>query len=345
MKMNLSRILIVGMGSIGKRHISIIKKQFPEMSISVLRHKKCGETFQVDGVDHCFSSIEDALIYKPEAAIISNPATYHLDTAKPLARAGVHLLIEKPISITSDGLGRLISICNENNVVLMTGYNLRFSPSLKALRGILRDKKIGKVLSIRSEVGQYLPDWRLNSDYRDTVSALKRLGGGVLLELSHEIDYLLWLFGSIAWVKAHISKQSNLEIDVEDTAYIILGFDKDKSGYQITASLNMDFIRQDAIRNCTVIGEKGSLKWNAISGTVEYFGTEKNKWQIIFSERPEKNLTYIEEIKHFFKCIEKNERPLISGEEGKATIDVVEAVRCSSRIEKSVHLKYMTGNN
>ena len=333
------------MGSIGKRHIGIIKEQFPEILISVLRHQKCGEKFHMDGVEHCFSSIEDALAYRPEAAIIANPATYHLATAKPLARAGVHLLIEKPISITGDGLDSLISICNENNVVLMTGYNLRFLPSLKIFRKNLYDKKIGRIFSIRSEVGQYLPGWRLDSDYRDTVSAQKRLGGGVLLELSHEIDYLLWLFGSIDWVKAHISKQSNLEVDVEDTAHIILGFDKDESGYQLIASLNMDFIRQDTVRNCTVIGEKGSLKWNAITGTVEYFGVEENKWQIIFSESPERNYTYIEEVNHFFECIDKNEKPLISGVEGKATVDVIEAVKCSSMIEKSVYLNHMTGNN
>ena len=124
----------------------------------------------------------------------------------------------------------LINICQSKKIALMTAYNLRFQPSLQEFRKQIKQQRIGKILSVRVEVGQYLPNWRPESDYRKGVSAQKKLGGGVLLELSHEIDYISWIFGDYKWVKAHISKQSNLEIDVEDTAYLLLGFKPDKYG-------------------------------------------------------------------------------------------------------------------
>ena len=83
----------------------------------------------------------------------------------------------------------------------MTAYNLRFLPSLQAYRERIQFGVIGKVLSVRCEIGQYLPSWRPGSDYRQAVSASRALGGGALLELSHEIDYLRWIFGEVAWVQ------------------------------------------------------------------------------------------------------------------------------------------------
>jgi len=337
-------VLIVGFGSIGERHISIFKKLFPDISIAVLRHKKYDGQVNVAGVNCFLSSIESALDFQPQVAIIANPATHHLSVAIPLAKAGIHLLIEKPVSISNQGLDDLIKISKEKNVILMIGYNLRFLPSLQVFRRYLSEKKVGKALSVRVETGQYLPSWRVNKNYRETVSAKRALGGGVLLELSHEIDYLLWLFGPVDWVKSHVSTQSDLDIDVEDTANIILGFDKDVGDYQLTASLNLDFIRHDTTRSCIVIGEKGSLKWDGISGTVDIFEKGGSHWKTIFSDKPERNYTYEKELQHFFECVEKNKDPLITVEDGKESVNVIEAIWKSSKNKKQVSLKKNNGN-
>ena len=106
-------------------------------------------------------------------------------------------------------------LAKKAKTVLAIGYNLRFLSSLQKFKSILDDKIIGDVWSVRSEVGQFLPSWRPNSDYRKGVSAQYALGGGVLLELSHDIDYLRWIFGEVAWVQAVLAQQSDLEIDVE----------------------------------------------------------------------------------------------------------------------------------
>lgn len=334
----IERLLIVGLGSIGTRHVRLARELLPDVEIIVLRHKSCNDV-QNTNIDHCVTTLEDALKFKPQAAVIANPATHHLDIAIPLAEAGIHLLIEKPISSSVDDVSNLIDICKDRNLILMTGYNLRFLTSLQQFREFIFSKRIGQALSVRAEIGQYLPSWRPDSDYRQTVSAKSELGGGVLLELSHEIDYLRWLFGEIEWVSAILKKQSELDIDVEDTAHLVIGFEHEVQTKPVIANLNMDFIRHDTTRNCTVICENGTLRWNALSGVVDLFEQGASEWQILFTEeQQQRDGTYIEEWKHFLKCIDKEETPRVSGRDGLKVLQVIEAIRQSSSTGKLISI-------
>lgn len=325
----LERILIVGLGSIGSRHARLARETIPGVQIAALRHRECDD-IPTDGIDYCFTSPDEAMRFRPQAAVISNPASHHLEFALPLARAGVHLLVEKPIACASEGVHELIDICQAKDAILMVAYNQRFSPALQRFRESLGNELIGRVLSVRAEVGQYLPGWRPGVDYRNTVSARAELGGGVLLELSHEIDYLRWLFGDIQWVSAVLRAQSDLEIDVEDTALLTLGFAGRNGEKPLIASLNIDFVRQDSIRTCVAIGESGTLKWNAINGTVELFKKGESSWQTLFSSSPQRDESYVAEWHHFLGCIGKGTPPLISGQDGLAVLNVIQAARLSS---------------
>jgi len=331
----IERVLIVGLGSIGKRHVRIVRELFPKINITVLRHNQCDENNT--GVDSCVTTIEDAIDRKPQVAIIANPATMHLEVAMQLAKNNIHLLIEKPIAISSQGVQELINLCEQKQLVLMTAYNLRFMPSLMELQKQLQKNKIGRIFSIKSEVGQNLPSWRPDQDYRKSVSAQKKLGGGVLSELSHEIDYISWIFGPIEWVKSHISKVSNLEVDVEDNANIILGFGG-KLDKEFSATLNMDFIRQDITRMCTVIGELGTLRWNGVLGTLHLYTEETHKWKLLFSSLTERDYTYKEEFKHFISSIESKKTTLISGTDGLNVILAIEAIHRSNSTGKIAYI-------
>jgi len=324
----IDRVLIVGLGSIGKRHLRLARKLLPNADIRVLRHRV--SAMVPEYANGCFSHVNEAIAFSPQIAVIASPATFHMNMALPLAQAGLHLLVEKPLSTSLDGVSELLDACRQNGIVLLTGYNLRFLPSLQHFRASLKEGVIGKVLSVRCEIGQYLPSWRPDTDYRLAVSARQELGGGALLELSHELDYLCWIFGEVVWVKAVLSHQSDLEIDVEDTGHLILGFSPKENGRQLIGTVNMDFVRQDSTRLCTVIGESGTLRWNGLTGMVELFEKGAKEWRKLFHYRHECDDSYLAEWHHFLSCIYEKTSPLISGKDGLQVLQVIDAIRKSS---------------
>jgi predicted dehydrogenase len=325
----INRVLIVGLGSIGKRHLRIARELLPNADIRVLRHQTTNEV--PDYSNGCFSTIEEAISFSPQIAIIANPAPFHIETAQALAEAGVHLLIEKPLSASLSDVTQLLETCQKQGVVSLTGYNLRFLPSLQRYRDLLGKNVVGKVLSVRCEIGQYLPSWRPDSDYRQGVSAQRELGGGALLELSHELDYLRWIFGEVEWVKATLSRQSMLEIDVEDTAHLTLGFGLTLDSYQLIGSVNLDFIRHDTTRLCTAIGEKGSLCWNGLTGEVLFYGANRKEWELMFNDQYHRDDSYIAEWKNCIESVNTHKTPLITGEDGLKVLQIIEAARHSAK--------------
>ena len=324
----INRILIVGYGSIGKRHLRLARQFFPNADILLLRHQASSDVPEL--ANGCMANIDDAIAFAPQLAVIANPAPYHLHVAQALAQIGVHLLIEKPLSDTTASVAQLLQTCQAQGIVLLTGYNLRYLPSLQRFRALLLEGLIGKVVSVRCEIGQYLPAWRPDADYRQGVSARSKLGGGALLELSHEIDYLGWLFGDVDWVRATLSRQSDLELDVEDTAHLILGFLPVHENRQLIGSLTLDFIRHDTTRLCTAIGSNGSLRWNGITGQVSIYPSDGNGWVELFQHQHHRDESYLAEWQNFIASVTGQASPLITGEDGLKVLHVIEAARRSA---------------
>lgn len=319
---------MVGMGSIGKRHLEIAERIFPEAQIQATSFRRSN----LYRSPHDFM-VETSNIMKnfgPDLVVIATPSSFHLEVAWTALELGAHLFIEKPISDSTTGVAKLIKTSTKRRQKIIVGYNLRFLKSLVEFRSYLNDLKVGKLLSVRCEVGMYLPYWRPNQDYRDSVSAKKELGGGVVLELSHEIDYLRWIFGEIDWVRATLANQSSLEVNVEDTAFIVLGFLSDTSGSQLICNLNLDFIRQDSTRNCVVIGEEGTLCWDGISGRISILRRGEKKWEILYDNDETIYESYLLEWQHIKLCVENGAEPLVSGIDGLRVLEVIEAIRKSS---------------
>lgn len=324
----ISRVLIVGLGSMGQRHLRLARRIMPKADIRVLR-RQSNVALPLDANGY-FLSIEEAIDFAPQIAIVANPAAFHVDTALALASAGVHLLIEKPLSDSIKGVEQLVATCYKHRLVLLVGYNLRYLQSLQRFRDLLGERVIGNVLSVRCEIGQYLPSWRPDSDYRHGVSAQHALGGGVLLELSHELDYLRWIFGEIEWVKATLSRQSGLEVDVEDSAHLTLGFEPGKDGTRLIGTVNMDFIRHDTTRLCTAIGDVGSLRWNGLTGEVELYLAGKTEWNQVFCQIHQRDESYLAELQDFIACVCESKVPQVTGEDGLKVLDIIEAARISA---------------
>ena len=325
----INRLLIVGVGSIGMRHLRLGRSLLPDADIRVLRREASANT--PAHADGCFTRIEQAVDFSPQLSVIATPAPFHMQAAISLAKAGSHLLIEKPLASSLPELSPFIALLREKRPVVLTGYNLRFLPSLQKFREMFEAGVVGNALSVRCEVGQYLPSWRPDADYRVGVSARRALGGGVLLELSHELDYLQWIFGDASWVRATLRKQSDLEIDVEDSAHMIIGFAPKNGASEVVGSASLDFLRHDTTRQCTVIGENGSLRWNGITGTVELLGAGGNAWTEMYRHDAPRDFSYEAEWLHLLECIEKGQPPLVSFEDGERVLRLIDAARRSDR--------------
>lgn len=326
--MNPERILIVGLGSIGQRHCRLIRARHPEADLRVLRHQvtdAAAAEGKLAGANGVFFALDQALAFRPQVAVVANPAPFHLPVVQALVAIGCHVLVEKPLAVELAGVADCLDQARRHGVKVQVGYNLRFLPSLQEFCRRIQAGEVGQVFSVRCEIGQFLPSWRPGTDFRQGVSARPELGGGVLLELSHELDYLRWIFGEIAWVNAWLGRLSGLGLAVEDTAHLTLGF-----GDQAVGALSLDFARHDTTRTCTAIGTTGTLNWNALTGTVSRFSPETATWETVFEHRAGRDETYLAQWQAFLHCVETGEDPQVSGEDGLAVLNLIAAARRSA---------------
>lgn len=306
------KFLVVGYGSMGARHAKNLKK--------ILKRKEDIIVCRQPGQDKApyfetFFNLNKALAKKPTAVIIATPPSSHMPIALKCANQGCHLFIEKPLANNLKGAVELTALAKRKKLKVMLGCNFRFHPGLKRLKRLIEKKRVGKIISIIVQVGQYLPDWRPNKKYQEIYSAQKSLGGGVVLDLIHELDSLYWLCGKPKTVFAFCDKLSNLKIDVEDTADILLKF-KNK----IQANIHLDYVQRQAQRRYQIIGEKRTISW-------DYF------------RHPNRNKMYLDEMRHFVQCVRKQKRPLIDLEQGMEVLKIALAVKESSLRGKAINIK------
>ena len=327
-------VLIVGFGSIGRRHLKVVRAVLPDVRLVVLRRPESRGADDVPCGVTVVRQLAEALALKPDAAIVANPAPFHIETALALAHAGVHLLIEKPLSTSLDGVEELIKVCQAKKRVLQVAYCLRFSPSLAALKALVERGDIGEVLKVEAEVGQYLPDWRPDQDYRKTVSAQASLGGGALWELSHELDLVRWIVGDVVAVQAETSQSGQLEIDVEDTARLKLRFAQGAEG-----DIRLDMLQKPTTRYCKVDGSQGCAVWNGIAGETKVMAAGETDWKAVHTPGGnEPDGIYRQQFRHFIYCIEEGVPPRVGGGDGKRVVELVLAAKRSAEQGKALSL-------
>jgi predicted dehydrogenase len=319
------RVLIIGSGSIGNRH----KKNLQQLGIHqfawVSPQRKKSEEIP-SATEKRFYSFEDSLSFKPNAVFVCNPTSLHFETAAFYLKNRIPVYLEKPISASLQEAELLEKIVSETKVFCMVGYQYRFHPTLKLAKNIIDRGDLGKILSIRSEVGEYLPDFHPEEDYRISYAARSELGGGVLLTLSHEIDYLCWMFGSMSEIQCTGGRKSNLEIDVEDFASLSM---KNNSG--ILIQLNMDFIRKPPVRTLEVKGSDASLYWDYYGQLSIVEASGKRSLEASLPNLWERNQLFIDSLKCFLEGMNNSEPPKISISDGKNVAKIVHAAKESMR--------------
>ncbi len=241
------KILLIGLGSIGKRHLEILKT-LPGIQLAALRTNKGQLT--VDSAIKEFYNLEDALAYQADGVILSNPTSLHVQSALPFLEAGIKVLIEKPIADTLEESQKLAPFKH----LICVAYCMRFHPIMQCLHSKFRNDPPFKVSFKRSF---YLPKWHPYADYRTEYTALKELGGGVIRTLSHEIDLAVHWFGKPQSVNGVVDKVSHLEMNTDDYAFFSL---KTASGSRV--NFELDFFSPSNINVGEAFTQQGKYTWD-----------------------------------------------------------------------------------
>ena len=326
------KILIAGLGSIGRRHLHNLLA-LGESDILLYRtHHSTLPDEELAGFP-VETDLAVALAYRPVAVIVSNPTALHLQVAIPAAEAGCHLFLEKPISHTMEGVDRLQKAVRRGGGQVLTGFQFRFHPGLQTVRRLLNEGAIGRPLSVRAHWGEHLPGWHPWEDYRLGYSARADLGGGVVLTLCHSLDYLRWLLGEVAALWAFSDKLSDLELQVEDTAEIGLRFTSRALG-----SLHLDFNQRPPAHHLEIIGTKGIIRWDNGDGAVHAYRSASENWDIY--QAPEgftRNDLFQAQLRHFLAVARGESTPLCTLEDGVRALQLALAVHESQQAGQLIH--------
>jgi predicted dehydrogenase len=343
------KILIVGLGGIGQRHVRNLRELMgSEVEILAYRVRKLSQTITDQLVIETdtiveekynlrpYTNFEEALGQKPEAVFICNPSSLHIPIAIKAAQAGCHLFIEKPLSHNYEQVQDLIDLVESQHLVALVGYQMRFHPCLQRLHSLLQQQQIGRVLAVRVEVGEYLPGWHTYEDYRQMYAARRELGGGVVLSQIHELDYVYWLFGLPQRIYALGGQLSSLEIDVEDTASILM--ECIVKGRKVPVHVHQDYIQRPPSRTCEVIGDAGKISVDFRALTVSVFDSLGNLADGNTFNDFQRNQLFLDELQHFLSCLRGRQTPQVTVRDAAQSLRMALASKYSMATGKIVEL-------
>lgn len=307
---NNRKILIIGFGSIGQRHFSNLKKlgyhniSIYDPFIKTLKHppassrpsRRAGRAGKnIKTIDQLIP----ASLKRQDVAFICSPPNSHIRQALLAARAGCHLLIEKPLSHSLSGIDQLNKICLQQKLSVMIGHNTRFHPCVKFIKNYLVKKSLGKIYAIHHEYGFYLPYWRPATDYAKNYAARRATGGGIILDDIHEFDLLFWLndFAPVKQLSFIYGKLSNLKIETEDAAIAVFKFSN-----RVLGSVRCDYLQQSRAKNCKIVGEYGNLSWD-FNHNIVWLETRHKTKKLFEVKDYNNNQMYLEEVKYFMNAI------------------------------------------
>jgi predicted dehydrogenase len=313
-----SEIIIAGLGSIGRRHLANLRT----LGWERVRLYRTGRATLPDAdlqgwpVDH---DLDEALGREPVAVIISNPTALHVPVAIAAARAGAHLLIEKPLSHSLDGVAELAAAVEARGLQAMVGFQFRFDPGLQQIARWITGGSIGRVTSVLVHWGESLPDMHPWEDYRTGYAARDTLGGGVLNTLCHPFDYLRWLLGDDCRVLTAQAQKADLGLAVETCADVTLGF-----AGGATATVHLDFLQRPRAHRLVVAGTEGTAGWND-GEHVAWLSMGRRRPREIVLPPPgfDRNTMFIEEMAHFLACVRGEQRPRCTLNDGLAALQIV----------------------
>jgi predicted dehydrogenase len=259
-------ILVVGTGSIGKRHIAnllALGVDVRAFSYRAAAGDSSSQPVQHDPRVPLVGDLSQALASDVHAVVVANRTDQHLAVALQAARLGKHVFIEKPLAASLAQAEELVAAVRDQGLVVEAGFMLRHHPNLRWMQSYLASGALGELMHLRASVGQWLPDWRPGTDHRQGYGAFRAQGGGVIFDLIHELDLVHWLVGPVVDVSAMTRVVPALEIETEGVAQISL-----RMASGVLAQVHLDYVRPGYGRDMELVGRHGVLSWDYTKGTV-----------------------------------------------------------------------------
>lgn len=308
---------VIGLGSISNRHRQNIRRLFKQASIVVSPSNPLSTKENIKDYDIFEADFKNLLKHSLDFVIIASPSTFHLNHSEPFLKAGIPIFIEKPIAASAKDATALLQLIERYQSRVAVGYCLRFLPSAIKAKEIVQKKILGSIYNIEIHAGSYLPNWRPDIHYKDSVSASRSLGGGALLELSHELDYYQWIFGNLILDECYLRSSSELNLEVEDVVDII-GRDSINNS---PVHIHLDFLQKEPTRHLKVLGSKGEMEWDISANLVRVKG--EKSLQFDYNNYTYEQM-YADELIAFSNC---DESLIASASESIDTIILIEKIK------------------
>lgn len=333
------KVLFVGLGGIGQRHLrNIVKIMGDSVDIYAYRVRRAGfildnklNIIDQNGLErkyhiHVLESLEQAWEIGMQCVFICNPSSLHMEVLLQAVPNGCHVFVEKPLSHNYNHIEKLEQMLSEKQIVTFVGYQNRFHPCIKKAKELLRNNVIGRVVKVSAEIGENVKTWHKYEDYRSMYACRKELGGGVVLSQIHELDYIISFFGMPESVYAVGGKLSNLDIDVEDVADILMKYRI--GGIEVPVSIREDYLQNPPVRNCKIIGTDGRIQFDLLKSKILLCDANG---KMVYDEtyQFERNDMFLEEMNAFLSAINGGNEKVIPIAEGIKSLKVALAVKQS----------------
>ena len=315
--MNAHTIAVLGLGSIGLRHAgNLLTLGVPVIGYDPDPQRRVA-LVEVGGA---VAQNRDQALDTADAAVIASPNRFHLEDLAAAVDANCHVLAEKPLAHTLEGVDEVLDRFDEHGLCVFAGFNQRFNPAAVAARKVIDDDTLGDILWARFQMSDYLPNWRPHQDYRQGYTA-DRASGGVLFDMIHEFDMANHLLGGATTVAAVANSSGSLEMQSEDIADVILTHE---GGARST--LHLDYVSRPRRRVAEIAGSKGRLEVNLDALTLRL--TDPEEQMILdetFTDQP--GAEYVREAQSFLQCIKGDARPPCDGRQALSVLRQVIAAR------------------
>jgi predicted dehydrogenase len=325
------KVMVAGLGSIGRRHLRHLAALGVDDVLLYRTHRSTLPDDVLAGYP-VETDLRTALAHKPDAVVISNPTSLHLEVAIPAAEQGCHILLEKPVSHSLERLDELKQAAEKSGSRILVGFQFRYHPGLRKIADLISDQAVGRPVSFSAHWGEYLPGWHPWEDYRQSYSARQDLGGGVILTLTHPLDYLHWIFGAPAELWSFAGQFSDLELDVVDTAVIGLRF-----ACQVVGSLQLNYVQRPPRHQLEIVCTEGTIHWDQADEGLRVYHQSDQTWKLYpLPDGFQRDDLFREQMEHFLQVVRGEKDPFCTLQDGIMALEMALAAHESAETRQVI---------